>query len=285
MADPASTPADAVRSADPDRHLSVLYAPESKREDLIALYAFNIEISSIRDRITAPMPGEMRLQWWRDIIGAEASDGATSPLARSLLDAIARNRLPGYAFENYIDARTFDLYDDPMPSRVDLEGYCGETASALIQLASMILDPGAAAAHAALSGHAGCALSITGILRLLPLHVARGQCFVPRDLLAAAGGTPEMLLAADAGDPFLARVVQAMTALARHHLDRFHESASEIPVSLRPAFLPVAPVGRYLSALDEAGADAVRRPVTISPVRRHYEIFRRAVGGWRRSAF
>ena len=37
--------------------------------------------------------------------------------------------------------RMFDLFDDPMPTRGDLEGYCGETASALIQLAAMILDP------------------------------------------------------------------------------------------------------------------------------------------------
>ena len=40
-----------------------------------------------------------------------------------------------------LDARIFDLYDDPMPSTQRLEGYCGETASALIQLAAMVLDP------------------------------------------------------------------------------------------------------------------------------------------------
>ena len=43
--------------------------------------------------------------------------------------------------QNYLDARIFDLYDDPMPTRNDLEGYSGETASALIQLAAIVLDP------------------------------------------------------------------------------------------------------------------------------------------------
>ena len=33
-----------------------------------------------------------------------------------------------------IDARIFDLYDDPMPSLRDLEGYAGETVGAVIRL-------------------------------------------------------------------------------------------------------------------------------------------------------
>ena len=36
----------------------------------------------------------------------------------------------GRRFVDLIDARIFDLYDDPMPSLNDLEGYCGETSSA-----------------------------------------------------------------------------------------------------------------------------------------------------------
>ncbi len=44
-----------------------------------------------------------------------------------------------------IDARIFDLYDDPMETRTSLEGYAGETASALIQLASLVLSPEEAA--------------------------------------------------------------------------------------------------------------------------------------------
>ena len=44
-------------------------------------------------------------------------------------------------FDDYLEARIFDLYDDPMPGRAELEGYCGETASALIQLAALVLDP------------------------------------------------------------------------------------------------------------------------------------------------
>ena len=107
-----------------------------------------------------PLPGEIRLQWWRDVIAAkDASAGAGHPVAEALLEAIDRRSLPREAFQNYLDARIFDLYDDPMPTRGDLEGYCGETAAAIIQLSSIVLDPAAAADSAELAGHAGCALS------------------------------------------------------------------------------------------------------------------------------
>src|SRR3954454_23232872 len=180
---------EAVRSADRDRYLSVLYAPADKRPALNALYAFNAEIASIRDRVRQPLPGEIRLQWWRDAILNDQSQG--HPLAGKLLRTIRTYELPRKAFDDYLEARIFDLYDDPMPSRADLEGYCGETASALIQLACLVLDRDAAPDASDAAGHAGCAQAIAGLIRSLPRDRARGQCYVPRDMLSAAGTTPE----------------------------------------------------------------------------------------------
>ncbi|TIL84863.1 MAG: phytoene/squalene synthase family protein, partial [Mesorhizobium sp.] len=128
---------ETVRAADHDRYVCALYAPEDKRDALFSLYAFNAEISGIRDRIRDALPGEVRLQWWRDVIAAEdAGVGTGHPVADALKATISAHHLPKPAFENMLEARIFDLYDDPMPSRTDLEGYCGETAAALIQLAA-----------------------------------------------------------------------------------------------------------------------------------------------------
>ncbi|WP_292289874.1 phytoene/squalene synthase family protein, partial [Mesorhizobium sp.] len=190
---------DAVRASDHDRYLSALYAPADKRDALFSLYAFNAEIASVRDRIHEPLPGEVRLQWWRDVIAAENDAETGHPIADALRATIAANRLPKPAFDNMLEARIFDLYDDAMPSRTDLEGYCGETAAALIQLAAMVLDPQEAPRFAELAGRAGCAQAITGLLLLLPLHRRRGQCFVPADILAAAGSSSEEFVKADGG--------------------------------------------------------------------------------------
>jgi 15-cis-phytoene synthase len=272
-------PAAPLRTADPDRYLSALYTPEKVRGDILALYAFNAEIAAIRDRIREPMAGEIRLQWWRDAIAA--GDAATGhPLADALLAALDRHALPRDTFDNMLQARIFDLYDDPMPSRTDLEGYCGETASALIQLAAMILDASAARQVTDLSGHAGCAQAITGLIRLIPIHRARGQCYVPAEILAACGTDRDGFLSAGPDDSSARAAVEAMAALASQHHAAFAQGAATLPTSLRPAFLPLAPVQAYLSRIAHRPGEALEQPAQISALRRNWLILRRAMKGW-----
>ncbi|MGN6584492.1 MAG: phytoene/squalene synthase family protein [Rhizobiaceae bacterium] len=270
-----------VREADRDRYLSVLFAPEGKRGALCSLYAFNAEVARIRDIIHEPLPGEIRLQWWRDVIEDGAPEAAAGhPVAAALLETIRTYDLPRAAFGNYLDARIFDLYDDPMPSRNDLEGYCGETASALIQMASLVLDPGKAQDFAVAAGHAGCAQAMTGLLRLLPIHLSRGQCFVPRDLLSAAGTTPEAFIAREDGVA-AARAIDAMIALAGEHFSAFQRETKTLPAGLRPAYLPATLAGRYLSRLSGGKVDPMREIADIPELRRYWTVFRHAMWGWR----
>jgi hypothetical protein len=48
----------ALREADIDRYLSLLLMPDGVRNDLLALFLFNAEIASIRDRIREACPGK-----------------------------------------------------------------------------------------------------------------------------------------------------------------------------------------------------------------------------------
>lgn len=270
-----------VREADRDRYLSVLFAPEEKRGALFSLYAFNAEVARIRDVIHEPLPGEIRLQWWRDVTEDGAPEAAAGhPVAAALLETIRSCDLPRAAFGHYLDARIFDLYDDPIPSRNDLEGYCGETASALIQMASMVLAAKEAPRFAACAGHAGCAQAMTGLLRLLPIHLSRGQCYVPRDLLSAAGTTPEAFIARqDAAAT--KRAVEAMVALAGEHFAAFRREAKALPAILRPAYLPATLAGRYLVRLASGKVDPAREIADISELGRYWAVFRHAMWGWR----
>jgi uncharacterized protein len=154
-----------LRDSDRDRYLACLLSPPDKRGALAALYAFNAELARIRDLVHEPLPGEVRMQYWRDLLEGNAH-GSTeaNPVASALLSAIDVHRLPRQTLVDMIDARIFDLYDDPMETRVSLEGYAGETASALIQLASLVLVAGGGAKSAEAAGHAGVAQAIAGLL-------------------------------------------------------------------------------------------------------------------------
>ena len=154
----------------------------------------------IRETVSEPRLGEIRLAWWRDTIsGLFAGTPGDHPVAQALMPAITAGGLPITPFLSLIESRQFDLYDDPMPTLGDLEGYLGETSSAILQLGVMILAGGEAARLAEASGFAGVAYGLTGLLRSLPVHRARGQCYVPKDVLAKHGLTPAQWLSAREG--------------------------------------------------------------------------------------
>lgn len=266
--------AERVRDVSPDRYLSVLYSPAEKRNDLLALYAFDAEVASLRDRVREAMAGEIRLQWWRDAFSAPQGDRTGNPVADALREVILQRGLPTAPLEALLEARVFDLYDDPMPDRTTLEGYLGETRSAVILLAAMILDPSGATQAADAAGHAGCAAGIADILATLPDQRRRGQCYVPADLLSAVGTSREALLA---GETEAGRAVSAMVSLGREHLARYRSGLAALPSSTRAAFLPMASVEPLLDAVERLGVLALEKRPSVSPLRRHWLMARQAL--------
>src|SRR5215475_6725423 len=104
-----------VRTADKDRYLAALFAPAEARPHLHALYAFAGEIARVRAAAREPLPGEIRLQWWRDVLEGEArGEVSAHPVAAALVDTVARRGLPRDPLIGFIDAHAFDLYDDAM---------------------------------------------------------------------------------------------------------------------------------------------------------------------------
>src|SRR4051794_24016021 len=113
-----------VRAADKDRFLATLFAPAEHRDALFALYAFNVEVARVRDIAREPLPGEIRLQWWLDVLrGERGGEAGANPIAAALLQTIERHGLSVAALGDLVEARLFDLYDDPMATLVDLEAY------------------------------------------------------------------------------------------------------------------------------------------------------------------
>src|SRR5512133_268111 len=110
-ADRLSPVAALVRRHDRDRFQTALFAPADRREALFALYAFNYEVARVRESVTQPMLGHIRLQWWREII--EAAYGGASPrrheVAEPLTAAIRDFGLSRKLFDRIIDAREADL--------------------------------------------------------------------------------------------------------------------------------------------------------------------------------
>ena len=72
----------------------------------------------MRELAREPMPGEIRLQWWRDVLGRRTGRARRRPI-RSRRRCSRRSRASRCRLRpllDLIEARSFDLYDDPMPT-------------------------------------------------------------------------------------------------------------------------------------------------------------------------
>lgn len=263
-----------VRTSDKDRWLATLFAPASARPGLFALYAFSLDIARLREIVSDSLPGEVRLQWWRDTLDSGARGAmAHHPIASALEDTIRRHSLPREALIALLDARVFDLYDDPMPTLHDLEGYAAETASALIRLACLILaegsDPGAADA----AGHAGLAYAFTGLLRAFPWHAARGQLYLPVEFLARHGATRDDVVMGRGG-PGVRRALSDLRDETRAHLAASRALKGTITPVIAPAFLPVALVDAYLKRMERKDYDPLHTIVSVPQWQRQWVLWR-----------
>lgn len=267
-----------VRALDQDRYLATLFAPKAWQPPLFALYAFNAEIARTRDIVSEPMPGEFRHQWWREALSCKCREASSeNPIAAALNDTMTRYHLPPEPLLALIEARSFDLYDDPMPTWLDLEGYCGETSSALIRLACLILADGEEPGSAELCGYGGVAYALAGLLRAFPIHARRQQCYLPHETLIACGLSLEELSARKDSE-CLRAVLAEMRQRAQSHLDTLRGRIPELDPRIRAAFFPVCLVQGYLDQMEKPGYRPFETRVDASPLAKLWRLGRSA---WR----
>ena len=262
--------AEVVRGTDRDRYLATLFAPAESRGALHALYAFNSEVARVREAARQPLPGEIRLQWWSDVLrGERGEEAGANPVASALLAAVGQHQIAPAELIELIDARRFDLYDEPMATVVDLETYARRTSSILFALAAQILSGSEAPAAAE---PAGIAYAIVSLLRALPTHAARHQLYVPMEVLERHHAQTDDLFAARTSAGLEAALAD-LRNLARNHLATASETMPQLPGAALPAFLPVALVRPLLDRLERSDAFI---PAEIPPWQRQWLIWRAA---------
>ena len=224
-----------VRRHDRDRFQTVLFAPAARREALFALYAFNYEIARVRERVSEPTLGRIRLEWWREIIAAAYEDGPVRRhvVVEALTDAIRGHGAAREHFDRLIDARERDLDDEAPRSLAALEDYAEAVSARLVYLALEMLGVDDPAARQA-GFHVGIAYGLAGLLRAMPHQARASRPLVPAEVAAAASR-------------HLALARGLRSAGARAAL---------------PALLPAIVAERYLRRLKRAGCDPFDRALT-----------------------
>ena len=216
-----------VKDFDPVSYWSVLFAPPDRRDALLSLYAFALEIKRILTLVSEPALGEIRMQWWIDgLKGERGGELQSHPQGQALLETCARYALPRAPLIALIEARASRLSQDDalrLPDEAALELYCGQTYASLLQLASMILNDGRDPKTSEAAGHAGMVLGLIELVR---------------------EGATELSH-------------QDLADLAREHLIKARHALQTVPDKIKPAFLLLAVAEPFLKNM--AGGQSPER--------------------------
>ena len=197
--------------------LKCLLLPADVRALAVVLETFHLTCESVVLRAREPLAAEIRLRWWAEVIeGKRDREAAGDPVARAVMTVAAQRPHAVAPLSAKVEAHIHDLASQPFVDRNALEGWAGETRSALLQL--RLLEAGATALRAAeAAGHTGCAQAVAGLLDTFAVRVAGGQAPVPGDLSAALG-VADRPLAALPSDT-MREVVIAMAELGLEHAE------------------------------------------------------------------
>ena len=272
-----------VREEDRPRYAARLFLPETARNPVLALDAFRLETLKIPFLTSEAGPAEIRLQWWREVIeGGRESEAAAHPVALALCSVIGDRSLPLPAFGRYLEARAFDLYHDPVPDRAALEGLIGETESFLMQMAALTAGLKQDSTLADACGHGGMAVGIARLLRLLPWHISRQQVRLPLDLLAEYGLDEAGFLEGhgEAQRAAKGKAVAGFARLGLEHAEKARAAIRQIPKAGRAVFLPLTEAELVLRAVEQSPGKAMAQPVSISPMKAQWVLWRTALTGF-----
>ncbi len=249
--------ADHVRNNDPDRYLCAMFTPVIARPALMSLYAFNIELALVRERVNEQLLGEMRFQWWREQID-HSYEGTARPegIAGALYDFIRDYNPPRHCFHDLINSRTRDLSDGPFKDLIAFEDYCSGTTAPLIQLSLVPLAP--KGSHdlipEPLARNMGVAWAIIGLIRAIPTNAAHGRCMIPLSLMEHYGVTREAVFSNQTRS-ILKHIARDMAASAQIHLESARVQIYSANDALFPGFLPLVMADYYLRSLQKSEYD------------------------------
>jgi len=243
--------AELVAKGDPERWLSLMAGPVPARARLLPLYAFNLEVARAPWVSREPQIGQMRLEWWRDVLSEIAAGGpvrrheVATPLAEILSPGAA------WALDGLVEARYWDLNREPFETTAALTAHLEATGGRLLLTAAELL--GAEGDKAALMD-AGYAGALAAWLRAVPELTARGCQPLPAGWEALAS--------------------EALGRLARAR-------AAGIDPAARPALLALWQAGPVLKRAAADPARVADGRLELSPARAKAGLIRRQItGGW-----
>ena len=243
-----------LRAWDEDRWLITTLVPAKARGAIISLFALNLELARIREQVSEPTLGEMRLQFWRDAVqSASVGEPAANPVARMVSTMFKENDLSVETLIALVDARELDMRLDYPADIKELEIYATKTGGALWRAAGQLLSGVISKEWQLELEQIGVAHTLVGLLRAAPYHMAQGRVYFPRDLLQQHGISFQGLVTERGIHVHCIPIVGQVVDLIGMHLAAARSRRAAVPRALRPLYALATLTGAYVYCIRKAG--------------------------------
>ena len=254
------------------RYFSLLYAPENKREQLLALYVIDAEIRESAQSANHDV-AHTRLQWWRAEIDRLVNGSPQHPAMRVLNDSLGERTSFAKLHETIV-AADMDLARMTYSNMGELRAYSSRSGGAIQELAAaqLVAPLPLDEAVRATANRIGIGVRQSEMLRDLRQDAYGGRVYLPQERLTRHNVTLEDMRGREVG-PHL-------KAALREFKDAVHEelrsALASAPALLRPLAVLGALHRRLLDRIAAQDFDVATSRIDLGPIEKPWVAWRTA---------
>jgi phytoene/squalene synthetase len=176
-----------LQQFDSERYISYkVFLPKNKFLEIESLLLLNLEIARIKNKVTEPMIGLIRLAWWKEAI-AEIFNNSLPPKDHKIIQDIKtlnlKKKLSQEDIISMISAREMDMEDFPFLDENALKEYLFSTSYLLNKICfEYLFEPDEAINEIIKS--ISLAWGYVSILKASSKNFSRGRSVIPKTLLS-----------------------------------------------------------------------------------------------------
>jgi 15-cis-phytoene synthase len=254
------------------RYFSLLYAPDDRRERLLALYVIDAEIRESAQSANHDV-AHTRLQWWRGEIDRLANGSPQHPATRLLNDS-AVERASFAKLHEALAAADMDLARMTYSNMRELRAYSSRSGGAIQELmaAQLVAPLPLDEAVRATANRIGIGVRQSEMLRDLRQDAYGGRVYLPQDRLTGHNVTLEDLRGREVAKPLKAALREFKDAVQ----EELQSALASAPPPLRPLAVLAALHRRLLDRIAAQDYNVAESRIELGPIEKPWVAWRTA---------
>lgn len=244
---------DKVKTYDRDRYIAAMFSTLKDRQSILALYAFNIDISRIWETVEEVQIRHIRLQWWYDTL-LELEKGKNTapghPIVNSLEEILKIKRFSFSHFFKLLDTKRYDLDHNSFDTTERLIDYSINSSLPLSLLLLEVFNIDTEE-ETELVKNLSISWALTGIIRSIIKSSSVGRVLIPQELLEKYNMSSKDILKGSKKHN-LSEVIHEMVCIIEGYINKCVTIIDRLPKQALPLSLQFIIVRDYLRTIEKA---------------------------------